>query len=68
MHHTHGIQPGLHDGLEGQEGAGREGGSRGRGYMYTWLIHAVTQQEPTQHCETSSSLKKERKKEMKRIH
>ena len=26
----------LCDGLEGQDGAGWEGGLKGRGYMYTW--------------------------------
>ena len=28
----------------------QEGGSRGRGFIYIWLIHDVVQQKLTQHC------------------
>ena len=44
----------LCDDLEGWDGGWWEGGSRGRGYRYTYyLIHVVVQQKLTQHCKTT---------------
>ena len=36
-----------------QTSGGWEGGTRGRGYMYTELIHLVVQQKLTQHCKST---------------
>ena len=40
----------LRDDLEGWDGGWWEGGSTGRGYMYTYYLIHVVQQKLTQHC------------------
>lgn len=65
---TQGAQTGLCDSLEG--GLGWEVGGRVKrkgDHMYTWLIHLVVWQNPTQYCKATSLQVKTEKSEKKKI-